>query len=73
VRNLLNICDENEAPDLFEALKWVYENGPCSICRKSAVEHMIKLKQIEPEVIEECLFDADEDLQKVAREFKSSQ
>lgn len=71
--SILNICDANEAPDLFEALKWVYENGPCSICRKSAVEHMIKLKLIEPEVIEECLFDADEDLQKVAREFKSSQ
>ncbi len=70
--SVLKICDENEAPDLYEALKWVYENGPCSICRKSAVEHIIALKMIDPEVIEECLFDADEDLQKVAREFKSS-
>jgi hypothetical protein len=68
--SILSICDENEAPDLYEALKWVYEYGPCSICRKSAVEHMITLKRIEFEVIEECLFDADEDLQKIARELQ---
>lgn len=71
--SILNICDKNEAPDLYEALKWVYEYGPCSICRKSAVEHMITLKRIESEVVEECLFDVDEDLQKVVRELQASQ
>jgi len=71
--SILDICDENEAPDLYEALKWIYENGPCSCCRQYSVERIVKLKMIDPEVIEECLFDANGDLQKIARELQASQ
>jgi hypothetical protein len=71
--SILNICDENHAPQLFDALNWSYENNPCTLCRQSAVAHMIKLGKIESEILEECLHDANEGIQKLAREWHNSQ
>jgi hypothetical protein len=71
--SILNICDENDAPQLFEALNWICEINPCTLCRQRAVEHMIKLGKIESEILEECLHDANEEIQKIVREWQNSQ
>ncbi|MFP5212183.1 MAG: hypothetical protein ACLGPL_02275, partial [Acidobacteriota bacterium] len=68
--SILDIFDVNQPPELLEALKWVYEIGPCTLCRMYAVKHMRALRQIESEIVEECLNDANEDIQRIARELR---
>jgi hypothetical protein len=60
--SILNICDKNSAPELSKALNWVYETTPCSNCRGRAVKHLLILKAISPEKLEECKYDANEDI-----------
>lgn len=66
---ILEICKENCGSELFEALNWVYEQTPCSNCRRQAVEFLLRLGKIAPEVLEECRYDAIERIRKMAREF----
>jgi hypothetical protein len=69
--SILDICEENRPPELFEALKWIYEINPCSLCRNNAIEDMRTLGLLDPEMVDECLNDANEEIQKIARELKS--
>lgn len=66
---VLGICKENCGAELLEALNWVYEHTPCSHCRGKAVEFLLKLGKIAPEILEECRYDAIEKTRKMAREF----
>ena len=66
---ILEICKENCGTELFEALNWVYEHTLCSNCRGKAVEFLLRLRKIAPEVLEECRYDAIEKIRSMAREF----
>lgn len=66
--SLLNICDENPLRTSLEMLKWVYETTPCTVCRHSAVKQMAATGSVPPEIVSECLDDADEDLRHIAQE-----
>lgn len=66
--SLLNICDENTACTSLEMLRWVYEATPCTVCRHSAVKQMAVIGSVPPEIVAECLDDAEEDLRHLAQE-----
>lgn len=51
--------------DATNALLFLYENGPCSLCRGEFVEKLIALKSIPERIREECLFDADPNTRKL--------
>ena len=61
IMELLDCAEENPAfPD--EAVLWTYENSPCSCCRLSAVELMLKRNLLTDELIQECTLDSDSDI-----------
>jgi hypothetical protein len=65
--SVLDICRENASPSLAGLAEWTYMNTPCSVCRKDAVEQLIVLSGLTPALANECLFDADRDIQALAR------
>jgi hypothetical protein len=67
---ILDICAEIHAPQLLEALNWVYEHTPCGNCREKAIKNMLTLGEIAPGILKECLYDANEGIQKMARNWK---
>ena len=44
----------------------VYESTPCAHCRKIAVQQMIELRCLPPEIAEECRFDANDEIRALA-------
>ncbi len=48
-------------------LPLLYEYTPCSCCRRSTLEYMSKHRMLSQEVLEECLFDSDEDIRLFAK------
>jgi hypothetical protein len=65
---ILDIIKENDAPGFAEMVRWVYETNPCTICRHSAVEWLVKNDGMLPAIVAECLYDAEEDIQKLAQQ-----
>lgn len=55
---ILQVTRGVKDPDLANCLLWLNENGPCSMCRGSAVRHMLEMKVAVPSsLIEECRCD----------------
>lgn len=67
---LLNVFDENELPYLCELLDWVYENTPCSACRRMAFQRITEVEIPDDDFIAECLCDVDEDTRALAHKEK---
>lgn len=65
---ILNIIEKNGSLAFQNMARWVYETTPCTICRHSAVKWMVSNESISPEILSECLHDADEDTQQIAQE-----
>lgn len=64
-------CDVFESIDIPESLRsllLVYEKSPCSSCRCRAVELMDKFDQLPEWIIDECVYDANEDLRALAND-----
>ena len=70
--SLLGICEESTACASLDMLKWVYESTPCTVCRHSAVKQMAAIGGVPPEIVAECLDDADDDLRHLAQAFGES-
>lgn len=64
LRSLLKVHCPSDA---VSSLLFLYENGPCSLCRSEFVERLILLKSIPEWMRAECLFDADPDTQKLVQ------
>lgn len=45
-----------------EFFEWIYENSLCSFCRESAVRYMGKRRWLSQDVINECLYDCNDDI-----------
>ncbi|MBR4077203.1 MAG: hypothetical protein IKK17_01210, partial [Oscillospiraceae bacterium] len=45
----------------------LYTYTPCSYCRESALEYLSKHKMLTNEILEECLFDSNEDIRNMAK------
>jgi hypothetical protein len=50
--------DETEV----QMLRALYENGPCSVCRESAVKRLIERGALPEELRAECAWDANTDI-----------
>lgn len=48
-------------------LKLLYEYNPCSYCRESALVYMSRHRMLTKEIMEECLYDSNEDIRKMAK------
>ncbi|MHB0999895.1 MAG: hypothetical protein ACYC27_11680 [Armatimonadota bacterium] len=55
-------------PESLRSLMLVYEKSPCSLCRYKSVKLMDALGQLPAWIIDECVYDADEDLRALAHE-----
>lgn len=47
-------------------LPLLYEYNPCSFCRESALSYMAKHRMLTKEILEECLWDSNEDIRRMA-------
>ena len=44
----------------------LYEYNPCSFCRESAMEYMSRHRMVTREIWEECLYDSNDDIRRIA-------
>lgn len=70
--SILAIGKNNYSSALSTMFEWVYEKNPCAICRRRAVEWLIEAKTIKPQIAHECLYDANEDIQNLAKQLLAS-
>jgi hypothetical protein len=56
-----HIVAKNVWPELESVLLFLYEEGPCSLCRTEFVEALIELDRLPDSVRTECHFDAEPD------------
>ena len=47
-------------------LPLLYEYNPCSFCRESALVYMSKHRMLTKEILEECLYDSNDDIRRMA-------
>jgi len=66
--SLLDLGEKHTMIELADALKWVYENTPCSNCRFRAVRQLIEWQQLDEAILYECKFDANEDIRDFVEE-----
>ena len=65
---LLDVYKHNPDQNAAKSLLFVYENNPCSHCRLGSVEQMRALDQLPDWIVNECVYDAEESLRKMAQE-----
>jgi len=69
--SIRNLSDYYRDPKLTDALIWVYENTPCTMCREYIVERLYELGRLNDSILRECLYDANEDTREFARKLNS--
>lgn len=62
VRHLVQV---HKVPSAITSLLFLYEKGPCSLCRGHIVEHLIALSALPDWMRWECAFDSDPDTRKL--------
>lgn len=71
--SLLDIADHNNTASLLALLNWAYETTPCTNCRLRALKHIRDLGGLGSDIIQECLFDADEDIRQLATDWQCAE
>jgi hypothetical protein len=56
-----HIVKNNIRPELEKALLFLYEAGPCSMCRTEFVQALIEPERLPDFIRDECRFDAEPD------------
>lgn len=57
---------ESGSPHPKHLLPLLYEYNPCSFCRESALVYMSKHRMLTKELLEECQFDSNDDIRRMA-------
>jgi len=65
----LNIYRKNPRPESTRVLTTIYELGPCSYCREWALDVLCDLGPLPQWMVEECHFDANEDIRERVAEY----
>ncbi len=60
-------CENSGIPHPKHLLPLLYEYNPCSCCRQSALVYMGRHRMLEQEMLEECLYDSDDEIRSYAR------
>jgi hypothetical protein len=69
--SIARICRERGPDGLSQLLRWDYERNPCTLCRGGTVERLNEIGALDTDLISECLFDADEEIRKLAEDLVS--
>lgn len=67
--DILAIFKEHASAVFARLLQWVYETNRCGVCRRQALEGLIKIGAASPAIVEESLHDANVDIQEIARAY----
>ncbi len=70
--SLLDIAETNASPSVVPLLRWAYEETPCTNCRLRTVKLLQEQGQLPRDVVQECLFDASEDVQAFAQDLRAA-
>jgi hypothetical protein len=65
--SLAELAEQRRDVELANALKWVYENTPCTNCRYKVIKQLSSLQQFDEALLYECEFDAEEDIRTFAQ------
>ena len=68
--SILDYVEAHPLADIVPALLNVYENGFCSICRRSVVKHLLSLAPLPDAVLREIVWDCAEDTRMLAVPFR---
>tara|TARA_R110002073_G_scaffold292129_1_gene457384 strand:- start:2172 stop:2777 length:606 start_codon:yes stop_codon:yes gene_type:complete len=60
--SIIELVDQNCDSELSVLFNWVYEETPCTQCRYDAIIHLERLQQLNKRLINECKFDASEEI-----------
>ena len=60
--SILDLARKWAKNELAEVLEWVYENTPCSNCRRRVIEQLYEWKKLDDAMLYECQFDTEEDI-----------
>ena len=63
---IVDVLKENLLPELVPVLRLLYERGPCTNCRKKAIELLRQLGALPDWLLAECRYDASESLREAA-------
>jgi hypothetical protein len=69
--SIIQLAEGQNDPGLANALKWAYENTPCTNCRYWAVVQLDGFQQLD-ELLYECQFDAEDDIRAFAQKGRST-
>ena len=58
---IIVLAERYNDPLLENALRWTYENMPCTNCRSDAVIQLDRIGRLDADTLQECLYDAHED------------
>ncbi len=67
IRDLADLAEKQRDAALAEALKWGYENTPCTNCRYELVKQLSLVGQLDEQLRYECEFDAAEEIRAFAQ------
>ncbi|MCA9984793.1 MAG: hypothetical protein KDE59_10885 [Anaerolineales bacterium] len=65
---LLDLAEKHQGPELAEALLWMYEWTPCTICRHKALQALAELERLPLWVQQEACHDASPEIRRWASE-----
>jgi len=66
--SLIDLGKNHAGPELIAALRWAYENNPCTNCRYEIVKLLDHFGALEDTLLQECLHDAEEDTRAIAQQ-----
>lgn len=66
---ILSLLDNKALPDFV--FEFIYERSMCSCCRENSFREMHKRNILTEKIIEECLFDCNEDIREEANKIKN--
>ena len=64
--SLIDLAEQHADPNLAAALRWAYENTPCTNCRYRIVKLLDGFQSLDDTLLQECLHDAEEDIRDLA-------
>jgi len=71
VCSLVDLIKDNAEFTFETLLPWIYENSPCSLCRRDSLKQMLQRNIATKELIEECRDDCYSETRELAEKWKA--
>jgi hypothetical protein len=66
--DILEVAKAQLHPELSQSLGWIYEETPCSMCRRHAIEALLARDRATDAILQECVWDCSESTRTLAKE-----